>query len=209
MKSNSILFSEKKKLVKYNPSKYSSEWELDFEYNVYGISRIDNFVFVTTYSNWGKTYTSLVEFDTGKKLWTLKEIFYTVHIIGDKIIYKDKKKYFNGIDINTGKNIFNSKPPYTWSTPKAMLLNGKFFLYNSKKTCQLNLENGDYSETKLPRGLDPSEIDFVLDEFQININNMPQSGGDSGHYFMMGDAGGGDAGGGDAGGGGDGGGGDG
>ena len=112
MKSNSILFSEKKKLVKYNPSKYSSEWELDFEYNVYGISRIDNFVFVTTYSNWGKIYTSLVEFDTGKKLWTLKEIFYTVHIIGDKIIYKDKKKYFNGIDINTGKKIFNSKPPY-------------------------------------------------------------------------------------------------
>ena len=94
MKSNSILFSEKKKLVKYNPSKYSSEWELDFEYNVYGISRIDNYVFVTTYSNWGTTYTSLVEFDTGNKLWTLKEIFYTVHIIGDKIIYKDKKKYF-------------------------------------------------------------------------------------------------------------------
>ena len=37
---------------------------------------------------------------------------------------------------------------------------------------------------------------------------MQQSGGDSGHYFMMGDAGGGDAGVGDAGGGGDGGGGD-
>ena len=33
MKSNSIC--SPKKLVKYNPSKYSSEWELDFEYNVY------------------------------------------------------------------------------------------------------------------------------------------------------------------------------
>ena len=54
MKSNSILFSEKKKLVKYNASKDVSEWELDFEYKIYGISRIDNYVFVTTYSNWGR-----------------------------------------------------------------------------------------------------------------------------------------------------------
>ena len=84
-----------------------------------------------------------------------------------------------------------------------MLLDGKFFLYNSKKTCQLNLENGEYLETKLPRKLDPNEIVFVLDEFQININNIPQGGGDSGQYYMMGDAGGGDTGGGDGGGGGD------
>lgn len=203
MKSNSILFSEKKKLVKYNASKDVSELEFDFEYKIYGISRIDNYVFVTTYSNWGTTYISLVAFDSGKKLWTLEEIFYSVHIIGDKLIYKDKKKCFNGIDINSGKNIFNTKPPFKWSTPKAMLLDGKFFLYNSKKTCQLNLENGEYSETKLPRKIDPSEIVFVLDEFQININNMAQQGGDAGQYYIMGDSGGGDAGGGDGGGGGD------
>ena len=203
MKSNSILFSEKKKLVKYNASKDVSELEFDFEYKIYGISRIDNYVFVTTYSNWGTTYISLVAFDSGKKLWTLEEIFYSVHIIGDKLIYKDKKKCFNGIDINSGRNIFNTKPPFKWSTPKAMLLDGKFFLYNSKKICQLNLENGEYSETKLPRKLDPSEIVFVLDEFQININNMAQQGGDAGQYYMMGDSGGGDAGGGDGGDGGD------
>ena len=147
MKSNSILFSEKKKLVKYNASKDVSEWELDFEYKIYGVSRIDNYVFVTTYSNWGTTYTSLVAFDSGKKLWTLEEIFYSVHIIGDKLIYKDKKKYFNGIDINSGKNIFNTKPPFKWSTPKAMLLDGKFFLYNSKKTCQLNLGSQGHSQS--------------------------------------------------------------
>ena len=45
---------------------------------------------------------------------------------------------------------------------------------------------------------------FVLDEFQININNIPSS--DSGHMIMVdaggADIGGGDAGGGDAGGGG-------
>ena len=47
-------------------------------------------------------------------------------------------------------------------------------------------------------------VGFILDEFQININNIPSS--DSGHMIMSdtggGDAGVGDAGGGDAGGGG-------
>jgi len=41
-------------------------------------------------------------------------------------------------------------------------------------------------------------MNLVLDEFQININNLPSS--DSGH-MIMGDSGGGDSGGGDSGGG--------
>ena len=45
-------------------------------------------------------------------------------------------------------------------------------------------------------------MSLVLDEFQININNLPSAGG--GAHVYMGDAGGADAGGGDAGGGGDG-----
>jgi hypothetical protein len=45
-------------------------------------------------------------------------------------------------------------------------------------------------------------MSLVLDEFQININNLPSAGGDA--HVYMGDAGGADAGGGDAGGGGDG-----
>jgi len=60
MKQNSILFSEKNVLFKYNTKNDSYEWDVEFEYNVYGIVRIDDFVFVTTYSNWGKNLQVLL-----------------------------------------------------------------------------------------------------------------------------------------------------
>jgi hypothetical protein len=83
-----------------------------------------------------------------------------------------------------------------------MLLNGKFYLYTSKQVFLLNLENGSVSESKLPNKLNLKEINLVLDEFQININNLPSAGSDA--HVYMGDAGVADGGGGDAGGGGDG-----
>ena len=67
------------------------------------------------------------------------------------------------------------------------------------------MDNGKLTESKLPERLNAKELvsGFILDEFQININNIPSS--DSGHLIMgdtagadigVGDAGGGDAGGG-------------
>ena len=66
------------------------------------------------------------------------------------------------------------------------------------------MDNGKLTESKLPERLNAKELvsGFILDEFQININNIPSS--DSGHMIMgdtagadigVGDAGGGDAGG--------------
>ena len=86
-------------------------------------------------------------------------------------------------------------------------MNGKFYLFSSKTIYLLNLDNGKLTESKLPDRLNAKDliVGFILDEFQININNIPSS--DSGHMIMgdagFGDAGGGDAGGGDAGGGGE------
>ena len=42
--SNSILFSEEKKVVKYNSKDNNYEWELDFSHKVFGLSRVDNYV---------------------------------------------------------------------------------------------------------------------------------------------------------------------
>ena len=161
MKSNAILFSEKKRVIKYTPADNEIRWEIDFDYNVYGISRIENHVFVSTLSNWGSAYTSLIDFETGEKLWTIDEAIYSIHIVEGLLI----------------------------------------FIYSSKKTYQLNLKNGELSESKLPNKLNPKEIGIVIDEFQININNLPTSGGGDA-LILTGDLGGGDFGGGDAGGGG-------
>ena len=203
MKTSSILISEKKKVFKYDPENDVFEWKLDFKHKVSAISRIEDYVFVTTSSNWGVQSTNLIDFDSGEKLWIKDEIFYSVHIISDVLIYSNKNKYYCGINLKTGENIFSIKSPFKWwFSPKTILLNGRFYLYTSKQVFLLNLENGSVSESSLPNKLNPKEMSLVLDEFQININNLPSAGGDA-HVYMS-DAGGADAGGGDAGGGGDG-----
>ena len=200
---SSILFSESKKVVKYNSKDDNFEWVIEFSVKIYGLSRVDNYVFVTTYSNWGKSFSHIVDFENGKLLWEIEDIFYSVHIVGDTLIFYNKKKFFNGVNINSGQEIFSTKTPFRWSKPKVILINGKYYIYTSKKAYILNLSNGNISGSRLPKKIDPKEVGLVLDEFQININNLPSAGGDYTAYHT-GDMGGADGGGGDSGGGGEG-----
>jgi hypothetical protein len=201
--SNSILFSEEKKVVKYNSKDNNYEWELDFSHKVFGLSRVDNYVFVTTYSNWGKSFSHIIDFENGKLLWEIEDIFYSVHIVGETLIFYNKKKFFTGVNINSGKQIFSIKTPFRWSKSKVILINAKYYIYSSKKIYILNLTNGNISESRLPKKINPKEVLLVLDEFQININNLPSAGGDYTEFYG-GDMGGADGGGGDGGGGGEG-----
>ena len=202
MKSNSVLFTKEKSITKYNGSNNSIDWKVDFDKHITGISRVDDYVFVTKMNNWGTSNsTSLIDFKSGKKLWNLKEIFHSIHIIKDVLIFKNSTNKFTAIDINSGIEKFSLKSPFRWSTTKTFLLNGKFYLFSSKTIYLLNIDNGKLTESKFPDRLNAKDltVGFVLDEFQININNIPSS--DSGH-MIMGDAAGADIGGGDAGGGG-------
>ena len=124
----------------------------------------------------------------------LTRFFYSIHIVKDILIYTSKKKVYNGLNIKTDENIFSTESPFRWSTPKVILLKEIFYIFTTKKAYILNLNNGDLVESKLPNNLNPKEMILVLDEFQININNLPSAGGDA--FAYMGDAGGGDAGGG-------------
>ena len=200
--SDSILFSEKNKVVKYNSKDNNYEWVIDFSHDISGLSRVNNYVFVTTSSIWGKQYSHIVDFKKGNVLWEIKDVFYSVHIVDKTLVFSNKKKLFIGVNIDSGKEIFIIKSPFRWSSAKALLLNGEYYIYNSKKVYVLNLINGNLSESKLPNKIDPKGVGLVLDEFQININNLPSAGGDYGAMY------GGDAGGGDVASGGDGGGGD-
>ncbi len=198
--SDSILFSEKNKVVKYNSKDNNYEWVIDFSHDISGLSRVNNYVFVTTSSIWGKQYSHIVDFKKGKVLWEIKDVFYSVHIVDKTLVFSNKKKCFTGVNIDSGKEIFSIKSPFRWSSAKAILLNDKYYIYNSKKVYILNLTNGNLSESRLPNKIDPKEIGLVLDEFQININNLPSAGGDYGPMYV-GDVGGGDSGGGFSGGG--------
>lgn len=199
--SKHILFSEKKKVVKYHSENNNYEWVLDFRHNIVGLSRVEDYVFVTTTSNWGKQYSHIVDYKKGKVLWEIEDVFYSVHILGKTLVFSNKKKFFKGVNIDSGKEIFSIKSPFRWSSAKAILLNDKYFIYNSKKVYTLDLTNGKISESRLPNKIDPKEIGLVLDEFQININNLPSAGGDYGAVYIgdggVSDAGSGDSGGGD------------
>lgn len=181
--SESILFSEKKKVVKYNSNNNNYEWDIDFRHKVSGLSRVENYVFVTTYSNWGKSFSHIVDFQKGIKLWEIEEIFYSIHIVGQTLIFYNKKKFFVGVNINSGEEIFRIKSPFRWSSSKAILLKSNYYIYNSKKAYILNLKNGSLSESRLPKKIDPKLVSLVLDEFQININNLPSAGGDIGAIY--------------------------
>ena len=200
--SNNILFSKSKKVVKYNSKDNNYEWVLEFKNSISGLSRVDDYVFVTTTSFWGKQFSHIVDYNHGKIFWEIEDVFYSVHILGKTLVFRNKKKLFVGVNIESGKEIFSVESPFRWSSAKAILLNNKYYIYNSKKVYTLNLTNGKLSESRLPNKINPKEIGLVLDEFQININNLPSAGGDDGAMYV-GDVGGGDAGVGDAGGGGE------
>ena len=201
--SNNILFSKSKKVVKYNSKDNNYEWVLEFKNSISGLSRVDDYVFVTTTSFWGKQFSHIVDYNYGKIFWEIEDVFYSVHILGKTLVFRNKKKLFVGVNIESGKEIFSVESPFRWSSAKAILLNNKYYIYNSKKVYTLNLTNGKLSESRLPNKINPKEIGLVLDEFQININNLPSAGGDYGAMYI-GDVGGGDAGGGGDGGGGEG-----
>ena len=196
--SDNILFSKKKKVVKYNSKDNNYEWVLDFKNNISGLSRVENYVFVTTTSFWGKQFSHIVDYKQGKILWETEDVFYSVHILRKTLVFRNKKKLFKGVNIESGKEIFSVESPLRWSSAKAILLDDKYYIYNSKKVYNLNLTNGKLSESRLPNKIDPKEIGLVLDEFQININNLPSAGGDYGAMYF-GDVGGGDGGGGSGG----------
>ena len=120
-------------------------------------------------------------------MWTKEIYLYSIHIIDDLLIYVNKKKKYCGIVLQTGKELFSTKSPFRWSTPKAIVFGNNFYLYTKKETLRLNLGNGEFVKTKFPPKIQTRDLGIVLDQFQININNIPAPSDNSASY--TGDAG--------------------
>lgn len=202
-----ILVSEKKVVFKYDSINQSVEWRNEFDTNVAGVFRVDDLVFITTTSWWGSpAFTSLIDFSSGKKKWTIEKVLYGIHIKEKKIIFIDTKKEIVSISLETGQENFRVKMSgFRWyEQPKISLINNKIYLFSLKKTFLLNEANGSLGESKLPSKINPKETIFLIDEFQMKINTLPGTSSDAGMVMATGDAGGdGGGGGGDAGGGGE------
>jgi len=196
-----ILFSEKKEVFKYNPAAQSVEWKNSFEKLISGVFRVDNHVFVTSVNGWGSpSFTTLIDYITGKQKWTIKNVLYGIHIHQDSIVFIDSKKQIVSISINTGQEKFKVKiSGFRWyETPRISLIDNKIYIFSSRKTFILNETTGSLRESKLPNHINPKEVVFLIDEFEMQINTLPGSGSTDPTGSMMagGDAGGGGDGGG-------------
>lgn len=201
---NNILLAEKMSLSRFDTLTSKIIWAVDLEKTITGITRIDHLIFVTLISKWGiGQYTSLLKFDTGEILWTIKKVFTSI-LITDQYVFSLKGSMLEALSLKTGKEHFIISTTFNWTAPKLALIGEKLYLYSKKKVLEVNQKNGQLMEVEFPKGLDIQSITILVDEFQMNINTI--STPDSGVGFV-GDMGsvGGDASGGD---GGDGGGGD-
>ena len=91
----------------------------------------------------------------------------------------DTKKEIVSISLETGNENFRVKMNmFSWyEQPRISIIDKKIYLFSLKKTFQLNETTGSLNESKLPSKLNPKEITFLIDEFQIDINTLPNSDG--------------------------------
>jgi len=202
---NNILLAEKMSLSRFDTLTSKIIWAVNLEKTITGITRIDNLIFVTIISKWGiGQYTSLLKFDTGEILWTIKKVLTSV-LITDQYVFSLKGSKLEALSLKTGKEHFIISTTFKWRPPKLALIGEKLYLYSKKKVLEVNQKNGQLMEVESPKGLDIRSITILVDEFQMNINTIatPDSGvGFIGDYGSVGgDASGGDGGGGDGGGG--------
>ena len=194
---NNILLAEKTKLSRFDTFTSKIIWAVDLEKMITGITRIDHLVFVTNISKWGVgQYTSLLKFDTGEILWTIKKVFTSI-LITDQYVFSLKGSKLEALSLKTGKEHFIISTTFKWTAPKLALIGEKLYLYSKKKVLEVNQKNGQLMEVESPKGLDIQSITILVDEFQMNINTMPTP--DSGVYFIDDSGLGGDASGGDGG----------
>ena len=170
-----------------------------------GVIADNHIIFITLISKWGiGQYTSLLKFDTGEILWTIKKVFTSI-LITDQYVFSLKGSMLEALSLKTGKEHFIISTTFNWTAPKLALIREKLYLYSKKKVLEVNQKNGQLMEVEFPKGLDIQSITILVDEFQMNINTIstPDSGvgfvGDMGS--VGGDTSGGDGGGGDGGGG--------
>ncbi len=206
-----VVISNKKNVSFFDTKEKKTIWKKDMEKKVLNTYRVGDYVFIYTYTNWGYTYTSLVDINGGNFLWKDKYL----ESVSNTLLYKNHlyfiDKSFNIISIvlKTGKEVFKKKFPYKkWYSsvyPKLVVYDNQVVVYNKKNAVKINVITNDFDDF-IFRSHELKEILIMNDLYNIHVNSYVTSdggyvvayGGDSGG------AGGGDgggAGGGDGGGG--------
>ena len=206
-----VVISNKKNVSFFDTKEKRTIWTKEMEKKVLNTYRVGDYVFIYTYTNWGYTYTSLVDINGGNFLWKDKYL----ESVSNTLLYKNHlyfiDKSFNIISIvlKTGKEVFKKKFPYKkWYSsvyPKLVVYDNQVVVYNKKNAVKINVLTNDFDDF-IFRSHELKEILIMNDLYNIHVNSYVTSdggyvaayGGDGGG---AGSGDGGGAGGGDGGGG--------
>jgi len=197
-----VIISNKKSVSFFDTKEKRTIWTKEMEKKILNTYRVGDYVFIYTYTNWGYTYTSLVDINGGNFLWKDKYL----ESVSNTLLYKNHlyfiDKSFNIISIvlKTGKEVFKKKFPYKkWYSsvyPKLVVYDNQVVVYNKKNAVKINVLNNDFDDF-IFRSHELKEILIMNDLYNIHVNSYVTS--DGGYVVAYGGDGGG-AGGGDGGG---------
>ena len=197
-----VIISNKKSVSFFDTKEKRTIWTKEMGKKILNTYRVGDYVFIYTYTNWGYTYTSLVDINGGNFLWKDKYL----ESVSNTLLYKNHlyfiDKSFNIISIvlKTGKEVFKKKFPYKkWYSsvyPKLVVYDNQVVVYNKKNAVKINVLTNDFDDF-IFRSHELKEILIMNDLYNIHVNSYVTS--DGGYVAAYGGDGGG-AGGGDGGG---------
>ena len=200
-----ITLLDKKEISLFDSKEKKTIWKKELNRKILGTYKVGKYLFIYTYSSWGYSYTSLLNFESGNYFWMDKLLSNASNVL----LYKNHIYFINKsfeiitLELESGEEVFNKKFPYKkWYTgiyPKLVIYDEKVITYNKKNAVKINQSTNDL-EDFIFRNHDLKDIDSISDVYNIAVNSYVNhnTGGDAVMYGAMGagDGGGGDGGGG-------------
>ena len=113
-------------------------------------------------------------------MWTKEIYLYSIHIIDDLLIYVNKKEILWD-SFETGKELLVQNHLSDGPRQKLLCLVIIFISTQKKRHCVSILEMANLLRQSSAKILN-KDLGIVLDQFQININNIPEHTNDSSGY---------------------------
>ena len=200
-----ITLLDKKEISLFDSKEKKTIWKKELNRKILGTYKVGKYLFIYTYSSWGYSYTSLLNFESGNYFWMDKLLSNASNVL----LYKNHIYFINKsfeiitLELESGEEVFKKKFPYKkWYTniyPKLVIYDEKVITYNKKNAVKINQSTNDL-EDFIFRNHDLKDIDSISDVYNIAVNSYVNhnTGGDAVMYGAMGagDGGGGDGGGG-------------
>ena len=133
-----ITLLDKKEISLFDSKEKKIIWKKELNRKILGTYKVGKYLFIYTYSSWGYSYTSLLNFESGDYFWMDKLLSNASNVL----LYKNHIYFINKsfeiitLELESGEEVFKKKFPYKkWYTniyPKLVIYDEKVITYNKK-----------------------------------------------------------------------------